>query len=158
MGSLSSPSIDVVAERVPPASAVDSSSLQPVNDAIEDSPQNTTLTSVPICNIVTPVGMLGFGLNTAHTYDGLTQKVHNGAPTAIILDSGSTDSGPEKLALGNLGAPRESYVRDLKKLIKLSWQFRVPLIFSSAGGDGSDEHVQELTAIVKEICESDGNQ
>jgi hypothetical protein len=84
MGSLSSPSIDVVAERVPPASAVDSSSLQPVNDAIEDSPQNTTLTSVPICNVVTPVGMLGFGLNTAHTYDGLTQKVHNGAPTAII--------------------------------------------------------------------------
>jgi hypothetical protein len=118
-------------------------------------PQTIKSTLQPACNIVTPVGMLGFGLHTDHTFDALRQKVRTGAPTAIILDSGSTDSGPEKLALGRLGAPRESYIRDLKKLIRLSCQFRVPLIFSSAGGDGSDDHVRELTEIVKGICESD---
>jgi hypothetical protein len=32
---------------------------------------------------------------------------------AIILHSGSTDSGPQKLALGETTCHRESYVRDL---------------------------------------------
>jgi hypothetical protein len=52
--------------------------------------------------------MLGFGYNIAHTFDALAQKAHNGAPTTIILDSGSTDSGPNKLAPGKLGTPGES--------------------------------------------------
>jgi hypothetical protein len=107
----------------------------------------------PICNIVTPVGMLGYGLKCEHhTAVALAQKLRNGAPTAIILDSGSTDSGPEKLALGCMSVPRDSYMRDLRKLLKLAWNFRVPLIFSSAGGDGSDEHVQELVGVVEEIA------
>lgn len=112
----------------------------------------------PTCNVITPVGMLGFGLYTDQTAAALTDKLRNGAPTAIILDSGSTDSGPEKLALGKMTSPRESFARDLKKLIKLSWQFRVPLIFSSAGGDGSDEHVEELTEIVREVVDDEKNE
>jgi hypothetical protein len=111
-----------------------------------------TLILTPTYNIITPVGMLGYGFQADQTATALVQQKHNGAPTAIILDSGSTDSGPEKLALGRMTSPRESYIRDLRKLIKLSRQFQVPVIFSSAGGDGSDEHVRELTDIVKEIC------
>ncbi|KAF1971834.1 hypothetical protein BU23DRAFT_645754 [Bimuria novae-zelandiae CBS 107.79] len=106
----------------------------------------------PVCNIVTPVGMLGFGLDESITAELLAAVVPNGAPTAIILDSGSTDSGPEKLALGCMNAPRYSYVRDLTKLLRLAWKFGVPLIFSSAGGDGSDEHVEEMLEILQEIC------
>jgi hypothetical protein len=158
MASLSSsPSIGLVTKDIPSARSVDLSISQAVHGTNEIYREPTSSTPAPICNIRTPVGMLGFGLNTTHSFDALAKKAHNGAPTAIILDSGSTDSGPEKLALGKLGVPRECYVRDLKKLIKLSWQFRVPLVFSSAGGDGSDEHVREMTAIVKKICESDGN-
>jgi hypothetical protein len=101
-----------------------------------------TLILTPTYNIITPVGMLGYGFQADQTATALVQQKHNG----------STDSGPEKLALGRMTSPRESYIRDLRKLIKLSRQFQVPVIFSSAGGDGSDEHVRELTDIVKEIC------
>ena len=75
-----------------------------------------------------------------------------------VLDSGSTDSGPEKLALGCMSCPRGSYLRDLTKLVQLAWDFRVPLIFSSAGGDGSNEHVVEMLDILSEICGMAGNE
>lgn len=111
----------------------------------------------PICNIVTPVGMLGFGLHFDQTDSALASKIPNGAPTAIILDAGSTDGGPEKLALGKMTIPRETYIRDLKKLIPLVWKHKVPLIFSSAGGDGSDEHVEKMLDIVREVCDDGEN-
>ncbi|KAI1077788.1 hypothetical protein F5B20DRAFT_252956 [Whalleya microplaca] len=104
-----------------------------------------------LCNIVTPVGMLGYGFNEKETQNVLVTLATKEAPVAIILDSGSTDSGPEKLALGTMSTPRTSYVRDLEKLLKLVHLYRVPLIFSSAGGDGADEHVKELLGIVEEI-------
>ncbi|KAL1608232.1 hypothetical protein SLS60_003171 [Paraconiothyrium brasiliense] len=61
-----------------------------------------------------------------------------------LLDSGSTDSGPEKLALGHMTSPRTSW--------------NVPLVFTSAGGDGSDEHVGEMLDVLREICEEQGNE
>ncbi|KAH7122678.1 hypothetical protein B0J11DRAFT_608191 [Dendryphion nanum] len=111
-----------------------------------------------ICHIVTPIGMLGYGLNEHQTADDLRRYVTTNIPTAIILDSGSTDSGPDKLALGSMTCPRSAYVRDLTKLLKLVHEFSVPLIFSSAGGDGTDDHVRELMDVIEEICEEDGNE
>ncbi|OAG05721.1 uncharacterized protein CC84DRAFT_1205449 [Paraphaeosphaeria sporulosa] len=113
---------------------------------------------LPTCNIVTPIGMLGYGLDESITASLLAAVIPNGSPTALILDSGSTDSGPEKLALGQMTSPRTSYVRDLRKLIRLAWRFKVPLVFSSAGGDGSDEHVEEMVNVLKEICDEEGNE
>ncbi|KAJ4353830.1 uncharacterized protein N0V89_005560 [Didymosphaeria variabile] len=113
---------------------------------------------ISTCNIVTPVGMLGYGLDESLTASLLAAVIPNGAPTAIILDSGSTDSGPEKLALGHTTSPRTSYVRDLRKLVRLAWEYKVPLVFTSAGGDGSDEHVGEMVNVLKEICEEQGNE
>jgi hypothetical protein len=55
-------------------------------------------------------------------------------------------------------SPRTSYTRDLRKLVRLAWWFKVPLVFSSAGGDGSDEHVDELVEVLKEICDEEGNE
>ncbi|KAI0172956.1 hypothetical protein GGR52DRAFT_429280 [Hypoxylon sp. FL1284] len=112
----------------------------------------------PLCHIVTPVGMLGYGLQEGETADALRRFVATGVPTAIILDSGSTDSGPERLALGKMGTPRTSYVRDLQKLLRLAQGFHVPLIFSSAGSDGSDEHLQEILDIIKEVSSEKGNE
>lgn len=111
----------------------------------------------PICQIITPVGMLGYGFDEKLTYHELT-RLDPKIPTTIILDSGSTDSGPQKLALGSMTSPRSSYVKDLSKLLKLVHTFDVPLIFASAGGDGTDEHVKEMEDIIAEICEEDGNR
>ena len=112
----------------------------------------------PICHIVTPIGMLGYGFDETLTSAALARLVATNVPTAIILDSGSTDSGPEKLALGNTSLPREAYLRDISRLLKLVDNFRVPLIFSSAGGDGSDEHVREMLEVIEEIAGNTHNQ
>ncbi|KAK8107590.1 uncharacterized protein PG998_009603 [Apiospora kogelbergensis] len=112
----------------------------------------------PVCHIVTPVGMMGYGFDEKLTETVLESLVATGTPTAIILDSGSTDSGPEKLALGVTTCPRSAYYRDLSKLLRLVYAFHVPLIFSSAGGDGSDVHVKEISEIIKEIVAEKGNE
>ncbi|KAF9636558.1 hypothetical protein BFW01_g7454 [Lasiodiplodia theobromae] len=112
----------------------------------------------PLCHIVTPVGMLGFGFDELQTADMLAKLVATNVPTAIILDSGSTDSGPSKLALGSMSCPREAYTRDLTKLLGMVNTFHVPLIFSSAGGDGSDDHVKEILQVIEEIAEQEKNE
>ncbi|XXH02207.1 hypothetical protein Hte_008575 [Hypoxylon texense] len=112
----------------------------------------------PLCHIVTPVGMLGYGLQEAETTEALQRFIATGVPTAMILDSGSTDSGPDRLALGNMGSPRSSYVRDLRKLLKLAHELHVPLIFSSAGSDGSDEHLKEILDIIEDLTNEKGNE
>ncbi|KAI0391906.1 hypothetical protein F5Y17DRAFT_385581 [Xylariaceae sp. FL0594] len=112
----------------------------------------------PICHIVTPIGMLGYGLDELATRASLASLVPTGVPTALILDSGSTDSGPSKLALGDMSCHRTAYVRDLSKLLMLVHDFGVPLVFSSAGGAGTDEHVDEMMAIIQEIASEKGNE
>ncbi|KAF5977280.1 hypothetical protein FCOIX_6547 [Fusarium coicis] len=112
----------------------------------------------PICHIITPVGMLGYGFDEALTHYELSRLVPTGIPTAIILDSGSTDSGPQKLALGSMSCPRSAYEKDLDKLLRLVHTFRVPLIFGSAGGDGTDEHVKAIGEIIKEIASEEENK
>jgi len=95
---------------------------------------------------------MGYGFHEDITERELARLVATGIPTAIILDSGSTDSGPEKLALGSMTCPESAYVEDLTKLLRLVHTYRVPLIFSSAGGDGSDEHVRLMGQIVDRIA------
>lgn len=117
-----------------------------------------SMTSKPICHIYTPVGCLGYGFEESLAHYELAQLVPTGVPTAIILDSGSTDSGPQKLAIGSMTCPRSSYVKDLTKLLRLVRTFRVPLIFSSAGGDGTDEHVKLIGDVIEEIAALDENE
>ena len=107
-----------------------------------------------LCQIVTPVGMLGYGFEMDDVHRGLQLSLQANVPTAVILDSGSTDGGPSKLALGEMTAPRSSYYRDLQKLIQVVQSFRVSLIIGSAGGDGSDAHVREILSIIEEILTS----
>ena len=119
---------------------------------------STGLTPRPLCQIVTPVGMLGYGFNEEHTELALHQLSSSQAPTALILDSGSTDSGPSKLALGSTTCPRSSYKRDIRKLLRLSVKYKVPVLISSAGGDGTDEHVDLFMEIIREIADEDDNR
>jgi hypothetical protein len=107
----------------------------------------------PLCQILTPVGMLGYGFDETLTRKALQDLEVNLAPTALILDSGSTDGGPLKLAVGSMTTPRSAYERDFKKLMALSHEFHVPIIISSAGGDGADAHVDEFLNIIEEIAD-----
>ena len=112
----------------------------------------------PLCHIVTPTGMLGYGVKEEESSRTLERLVATGVPTAIIIDAGSTDSGPSKLALGTTTAPRKAYMRDLTQLLHLVHRFRTPLIFSSAGGDGTDDHVRLMLEIIEEICDEEENK
>lgn len=123
--------------------------------ALQSSLRNLQLD--PLCHILTPIGMLGYGFNEALTHQALQELRNGNVPTALIVDSGSTDSGPAKLALGVMTSPRSSYERDFTKLLRLANTFHVPLLISSAGGDGSDAHVDEFLDIVREICDK-GNE
>jgi hypothetical protein len=128
------------------ASQDDKISKERIND---DHIQDIKL--VPLCQISTPVGMLGYGFDEDE-FDAAVQYLTSfDVPTAIILDSGSTDSGPSKLASGISTSPRSSYKKDLTKLLKALMKFHVPLLISSAGGDGSDAHVDDIIGIITEI-------
>ena len=118
----------------------------------------TCLSAYPLCQIVTPVGMMGYGFNEEHTEKALIYLSQSRAPTALILDSGSTDSGPSKLALGTTTCPRSSYERDFRKLLRLSIKYKVPILISSAGGDGTDDHVDLFMDIIREIANEEENR
>ena len=134
-----------------PSEPMDPSHDLLAHDAALSKPQRT-----PLCYIVTPCGMLGYGFDQDLADAEIAQlRASNPlVPVAIILDSGSTDSGPSKLALGTMTCPRESYKRDLTKLLALVKQHEVPVLFSSAGGDGSNDHVDEMLQILEEVLET----
>lgn len=108
----------------------------------------------PLCAIVTPMGMLGYGFDESLLTNSLDEFTGTGSPlpVAIIMDSGSTDSGPSKLALGSMTCPEESYRRDLTKLVRAGINYHVPILMSSVGGDGSNEHVDLFVDMIKEIA------
>ncbi|MBL6615371.1 MAG: acyclic terpene utilization AtuA family protein [Reyranella sp.] len=101
--------------------------------------------------ILTPSGMLGYGFPVDHFKLGLAQKPH-----AITIDSGSTDSGPQKLGLGEMTCSREAYVKDIEVLLEGQRAAKVPLLISSAGGDGTNLHVDVFRDIIVEIANKRG--
>jgi hypothetical protein len=101
--------------------------------------------------ILTPIGMMGYGYDAGKLYQG----IQLGA-TALIMDAGSTDSGPQKLALGEGTCPHEAHVRDFAAVIDAVYHHKVKLIVASAGGDGTNSHVDEFVDIVKDYCVEKG--
>jgi hypothetical protein len=110
-----------------------------------------TSTSNDEIRILTPSGMLGYGFPVDHFKMGLAQKPH-----AITIDSGSTDSGPQKLGLGEMTCSREAYVKDIEVLLEGQRAAKVPLLISSAGGDGTNLHVDVFRDIIVEIAKRRG--
>lgn len=127
--------------------------------AVSPSTSQTGLNSPakPVCHIVTPVGMLGYGFNEEWTEAAL-RRCASIAPTALICDSGPTDSGPSKLALGTTTCPPGAYERDLRKLVRLSVKYHAPITISSAGGDGSNDHVDLFLDIIRKIADEEENR
>lgn len=101
----------------------------------------------PEFRILTPCAILGYGYRSDHFWLGVDKY----EPSAIIVDAGSTDGGPYKLGLNKMTCGRESYVRDLTPMLEASYYRKIKVLISSAGGDGSNSHVQEMLDIIKEI-------
>ncbi|KAJ5948239.1 hypothetical protein N7466_001254 [Penicillium verhagenii] len=101
--------------------------------------------------IVTPIGMLGYGFNEDLLWEAL-----EGGVDAIIADSGSTDSGPQKLALGHTTVTREGYEHDLNLLLAACHVHRVTILIGSAGGDGANDHVDFFVDIMRDLISKKG--
>ena len=97
--------------------------------------------------------MLGYGFDQQEMHRTLEKPSQDSIPTALILDSGSTDSGPRKLAVGDTTCPRSAYKRDLGRLLRGVRQHEVPLLIGSAGGSGTNQYVAIFTEIVNEVSQ-----
>jgi hypothetical protein len=73
--------------------------------------------------ILTPIGMLGYSYNKETFW-----KAIEGGIDAIILDSGSTDSGPSKLALRKSIQTNEAYEKDLEEIVAACHHYRIPVM------------------------------
>jgi hypothetical protein len=96
--------------------------------------------------ILTPSGMLGYAFPSEWFKKGVEM-----GPDVITVDSGSTDSGPQKLGLGVMTCSREAYLRDISLLLEASFEHKIPVYISSAGGDGANNHVDAFVEIIREI-------
>jgi hypothetical protein len=101
--------------------------------------------------ILTPNGMLGYGIPEADFWRGIDRGVD-----AIVVDSGSTDPGPYLLGQGSLLVAREAYVRDVTLMLRACVERGVPVYMGSAGGSGTNKQVDEMADIVAEIVAVQG--
>lgn len=104
----------------------------------------------PEFSILTPCAILGYGFRSDHFWLGVDKY----KPAAIIVDAGSTDGGPYKLGMNKMTCGKESYVRDLTHMLEACFYRKIKLLIGSAGGDGSNRHVDEMLEIVREIADA----
>lgn len=101
--------------------------------------------------ILTPTAMLGYGFPLKWFKKGIEKN-----PDVIAVDSGSTDSGPHKLGLGVMTCSREAYYKDISNILEAAYEKKIPVFISSAGGDGTDVHVNQFLDIIKDISKNKG--
>ncbi|MAB97253.1 MAG: 3-methylaspartate ammonia-lyase [Pseudomonadaceae bacterium] len=102
--------------------------------------------------ILTPIGMLGYGVPDADFQRGLD----TGADV-VIVDSGSTDPGPYQLGLGDSLCSPQAYERDLRVILKGCITRRIPLLIGSAGGPGTRAHVDAMVEQISRIASEFGS-
>jgi Acyclic terpene utilisation family protein AtuA len=102
--------------------------------------------------IITPIGMLGQGFDNAILWNA----IENLGVDAMIMDSGSTDSGPGRLASGSLSVPQVGFEKDLAALLRVCHLRHIPILVGSAGGDGENRFVDLLIDIVEKLIKENG--
>lgn len=96
-------------------------------------------------------GQLGYGIPTPAFNAGLDRS-----PDLVGCDMGSIDIGPYYLGSGELATALEATRRDLKKVIVGARKLDVPLIIGSAGSAGSNRHLEQTLALVRDIARETG--
>lgn len=101
--------------------------------------------------ILTPVGMLGYGIPEADFMRGI-----DAGADAVIVDAGSTDPGPYLLGLGKMIVAASALERDLRTILRGCRKRGIPLLLGSAGGPGIGAHVDETIAVIGRIALAEG--
>lgn len=103
--------------------------------------------------ILAPAGILGYSL----VEDDFFQCLEGGVD-AIVVDAGSTDPGPYMLGLGSTLVTEESYLRDLRPMIKAVHERKIPLFIGSAGGAGTNAQVDWTVDVIGRLAAEAGHQ
>jgi hypothetical protein len=101
--------------------------------------------------VIVPSGMLGGGFPA----ESITRGIELGAH-AIVIDGGSTDSGPYYLGTATAKTSEVAVRRDLRVLLTAACSAGIPLIVSSCGTSGTDPGVDWVAGIATSIAEEDG--
>ncbi|MES3027737.1 MAG: acyclic terpene utilization AtuA family protein [Pseudomonadota bacterium] len=110
----------------------------------------TTETNL-VCRVLVPSGVLGSGCPQEAFERGLSMS-----PSAIAVDAGSTDSGPHYLGASVSKMTRKATKRDLRQLMIGRAQLGVPLLIGSCGTSGTDNGVDWMADICREIAAEEG--
>ena len=104
--------------------------------------------------VLVPSGVLGLGFDRQALAAGVALK-----PDVICIDGGSTDSGPFSLGTSTSKYSRAACVAEWRDLMAARAQLNVPLIIGSAGTCGTDDMVDWMLDITRQIAteQSDAN-
>src|SRR5215207_7632966 len=97
--------------------------------------------------ILSATGILGSGFKEETMKRAMELK-----PDFIGADSGSTDPGPHYLGSGDTLFSEAAYKRDLRLMLLAGRAAGIPVIVGSACTSGSDQHVDKLVSIAREIA------
>ena len=103
--------------------------------------------------VLIPSGALGLNYESDALERGLKQN-----PNVIVVDGGSTDSGPAYLGLGVSKYSRASTKLEWSGLMKAREKLKIPLIIGSAGTCGTDQTVNWIKEITLEIAKELGHK
>ena len=97
--------------------------------------------------MLSATGMLGSGFREESLKRAMALK-----PDFIGVDSGSTDAGPYYLGCGETQFSDSAYKRDLRLILLAARAARIPAIVGSACTAGTDEQVDRLVGIARDIA------
>ncbi len=97
--------------------------------------------------IVALNGLLGYGYSEEALNIAFSEKVDY-----LGVDAGSTDPGPYYLGSGKSFTDRSAVKRDLSLALSKAREQNTPFIIGTAGGAGSQKHVDWLKDIIYEIA------
>ncbi len=98
--------------------------------------------------LLAATGMLGSGFQA----ESIDKAIAQGAEM-IGCDAGSTDGGPNGLAQGKPHFSHAAVKRDVGNLLERAVKAGIPLIIGSAGTSGSDDSLETLIKVVRELAE-----
>lgn len=100
--------------------------------------------------ILSPCGILGYGFPDNSLERAVSQEID-----AIIVDAGSTDAGPHKLAQSVSIVSPVSLENDIRRIVKASRKLDIPLIIGSSGGSGTNKNVDDTYELIDKVLKSE---
>ncbi|MEL6954834.1 MAG: acyclic terpene utilization AtuA family protein [Pseudomonadota bacterium] len=103
--------------------------------------------------VLVPSGALGLGWDAEAMARGIANS-----PDIIVIDGGSTDSGPHYLGTGTSKYSRQSTKVEWGGLMAARAEAGVPLVIGTAGTCGADSAVEWLLDITRELAAERGER